>query len=145
MSIPESILLTPHLLTPQLLKSISERASSEKLAQQRCRRHLIVGDRLDITKETKQAAGLAVLGSALGHKLEKRLGLRLYHGKLEQHGRIEHHVGILLVRKYPLVFSRTHRRPATYGIQGAHATILVVADDPAQQTVVRRGNIVVRV
>ena len=65
------------------------------------------------------------------------------HGKLEQQGGVEHHVGVFLVGEYPLVFARAHAGPARDGLLCRVAAVVVVADDAAQQAVVGGGNPVV--
>ena len=63
-------------------------------------------------------------------------------GQLEQHGRVEHGIGILLIREYPAVLTLAHRRPAADGVLCSDTTVLMVADDATQQTVVGGGNVV---
>ena len=65
------------------------------------------------------------------------------HGKLDVEGRVEHHVGSLLIGEYPLVFGLTHILPLRDGLLGGKGAFVVVADDAAQQTVVANGNPVV--
>ena len=65
--------------------------------------------------------------------------------QLEKHGRVEHGIGILLIREYPAVLTLAHRRPAADGVLCGDTTVLMVADDAAQQTVIGGRNIVMGV
>ena len=65
------------------------------------------------------------------------------YGKLDVECRIEHHVGRLLIREDPLFLGLAHALPLTDGLTGGIGTLVVVADDAAQETVVLRGNPVV--
>ena len=122
--------------------SVLEGAAPEELAQQRRWRQLAVGYGRDVLQELQQAVRLGVLLGVLGHEFEQRLGLAFYYRKLEEQGGVEHNVGVLLVREYPLVLAGAHAGPAVYSLLRAHSAVLVVADDAAQQTVVRRRYVV---
>ena len=125
--------------------SIFERASAQKLAQEAGRGNVIIGHRREIAEELEQAVGLGMFLTVLGHLLQQRFGLGPDDGKLEEHGRVEHRIGILLIGEYPLVLARPHAGPAADGVAGVDSAILIVADDAAQQPVVGGGNVVVGV
>ena len=96
-------------------------------------------------QELQQAVGLGMFRHVLGHLFQQGLGLTLDDRQFEEHGGVEHSVGIFLIGEYPLVLAGTYRRPAADGVDSRDPTILVVADDAAQQAVVGRGDIVVLV
>ena len=56
--------------------------------------------------------------------------------KLHQVRRIEHHVGVFLVRIDPLLLSAAHVRPLVDGLPGRESPAVEIADDPSQQPVV---------
>lgn len=84
-----------------------------------------------------------MLLAILRNLLQQRLGLRFDNRQLVEHGRVEHHVGILLIRKDPFVFARSDAGPAANGLPGVHATILIVADDAPQKAIVGSRDVVV--
>ena len=60
------------------------------------------------------------------------------HRKLDIQRRIEHHVGSLLERRYPLVFSRQNILPLSYRFLGRIGSLVVVTDNSSQQSIVSR-------
>ena len=70
-----------------------------------------------------------MFGAVLGHGFEQRLCLTLDNSKFEEHGGIEHSIGILLKWEYPLVLASTNGRPAANGLLSRYGTILMIADD----------------
>ena len=60
-------------------------------------------------------------------------------GKFYVQSRIEHHIGGLLEGQYPLLFRLAHIVPHTDGLTGREGSLVVVADNTTQQTVVMRG------
>ena len=64
-------------------------------------------------------------------------------GKLDVERRVKHHVGILLVGRYPLFLREAHVPPLADGLAGAEGSLIVVADDATQQAVVAGGHPVV--
>ena len=69
--------------------------------------------------------------------------MRPQHGKLDVECRVEHHVGTFLEGRYPLILSSQHVLPLGDGLLGGKGSLIVVADDTAQQTVVAGGDPVV--
>ena len=65
------------------------------------------------------------------------------HGKLDVECRIKHYIGRLLVGEDPLFLSLTHALPLADGLAGSIGTLIVVADNAAQETIVLRGDPVV--
>ena len=63
--------------------------------------------------------------------------------KLDVECRVEHNIGRLLEREYPLFFGIKYVLPLGYGLLGREGTFVVVADDATQQAVVTNGNPVV--
>ncbi len=59
-----------------------------------------------------------MLGAVFGHLFEQRLGLCLDDGQLEEHGGVEHGVGVFLEGEYPSVLSGAHTGPSAYGFAG---------------------------
>ena len=82
-----------------------------------------------------------MLRTVLRNLLQQRFCLTLDDRQLKEHRCIKHRIGILLEGEDPLVFSRTDRRPAADGLLGTDGTVLIVADDAAQQTVVGSGDL----
>ena len=97
----------------------------------------------DIVQELQQADGLAIGGRRRQDAAQQRFRIVLQHGQFEQQGRIENGIGILLEREDVASLASAHAMPAEEGILGGDAPHAVVADYPAQQAVVRGGNIVV--
>ena len=120
-----------------------ERAAPQELSQKRSRRQIIIRYTLEVFQELKQPVSLSIFLAILRNLLQQRLCLRLNHSQLIKHRRIEHRIGILLEREYPLVLTRPYRRPAMNGFLGRDTSILVIADDAAKQTVVCRRDIIV--
>ena len=84
-----------------------------------------------------------MLRTALINRLQQRQGIIAQHSQLVNQRTVEHHVGILLEREYPLVLTAAYRRPARYRVDGTCPTELVVADDTADKTAVRSRDVVV--
>ena len=74
--------------------------------------------------------------------LQQRLCLTLYYSQLEQHCGVEHRIGILLKWENPLILSCPNTWPATDCFLSTNTTILVIADNTAQQAVISGWNIV---
>ena len=97
----------------------------------------------EITEKLAQTIGFGIFVAVFGHLLEQRFGLRFEDGQLEKHGRVEHDIGIFLVRKYPFVLSGTNAGPPTDGFCSRNAPVFVVANDAAEQSIVGGGDIIV--
>ena len=93
--------------------------------------------------ELQQPVGLRVFRTVLGYGGQNDLRMRSQHGEFDVQRRVEHHVGRFLIGEYPLVFGLTHVFPLGNGLLGGIGTLVVVADDTAQQSVVADGNPVV--
>ena len=120
-----------------------ERAAPQELSQKRSRRQIIIRYTLEVFQELKQPVSLSIFLTILRNLLQQRLCLHLDYSQFIKHRRIEHRIGILLEREYPLVLTRPYRRPAMNGFLGRDTTIFVIADDAAKQTVVCCRDIIV--
>ena len=65
------------------------------------------------------------------------------YGELDIEGRVEHDVGTLLIREYPLVLSLHDILPLGNGLLSGKGSLIVVAYNATQQAVVANGNPVV--
>src|SRR5690554_2884672 len=63
-----------------------------------------------------------------------------YGSQLVNHRRVEHHVGILLVRKDPLIFATPHAVPTRDGLLRRVTAVAVVSHHATQQSIIRSGN-----
>lgn len=97
-------------------KSIFKRAAAKELTQQTGWWQGTGGHRMDIAEELPQAICLGILVAVLRDKLQDGLCLLLDDGKFEEHGGVEHHISVLLVREYPLVLTLADTRPAVDGV-----------------------------
>ena len=86
---------------------------------------------------------LRIFGTVLRHGGENEFGMGAQHGKLDVECRVEHHIGRLLIGEDPLFLGLAHALPLTDGLAGGIGTLVVVANDAAQQAVVLRGDPVV--
>jgi hypothetical protein len=86
--------------------------------------------------ELQQAMGLAVLRAVARDAGEDGLGIIAQYRELDQVCGIEHHVCILLERKYPFFLRIADVLPLADGLAGRECPFVVVTDDAAQQTVV---------
>ena len=93
--------------------------------------------------ELQQAMCLGIFGAVLWDGGEDRLGMIAQDGKLDVEGRVEHHVGILLIWIYPFLFALAYGRPLADCLAGSESSLVVVAYDAAEQTVVACRNPVV--
>ena len=62
------------------------------------------------------------------------------HGKFDVQGLVEHRIGTLLIGEYPFIFGLTYVLPLGYGLLSGIGTLVVVADNSSEQTVVTCGN-----
>ena len=85
------------------MPSVLEAAASDELAEEGGWRYLLVGHGGEIVDEAQQTVGLAVLRAVLGHAGQHGLGMEAQHGKLDEQGAVEHHVGLFLIREYPFL------------------------------------------
>ena len=124
---------------------VSEGATAKEFTDEACWWEGFVGDGRYVFEEFEQTVGFAVFFTVLGHELKERFGLLLDDGEFEEHGSVEHYVGVFLVGEYPFAFSISYGWPSVYGFLCAHGSVFVVADDASQQTVVGSGYVVVAV
>ena len=61
------------------------------------------------------------------------------HSKLDVKCRVEHYIGRFLEREYPLILGLAHTLPLTDGLAGRECSLVVIAYDAAQQTIVLCG------
>ena len=76
--------------------------------------------------------GLRVFRTVARHRSEDNFRMCTQHGKFDVEGRVEHHIGRLLIREYPLVLSQTDVLPLRDGLLGRIGAFIVVADDTAE-------------
>lgn len=120
-----------------------ERAATQELSQEGGWWQIIIRYSLEILQELQQAVSLSKFLTILRHLLEQRFCLHLENRQLIEHRRIQHGIGILLEWENPLVLSGSYRWPAADGFLGRYTSIFIVADDAAQQTVVRCRDVIV--
>ena len=94
-------------------------------------------------EELQQPISLSILHAVLRNLFQERDGLLANDSQFEDHGSVEHGIGLLLVREYPAVLAPTDAGPAQDGVASGHAAVLVVADDASQQPVVGGRDVVV--
>ena len=92
-----------------------ERAAPQELSQKRSRRQIIIRYTLEVFQKLKQPVSLSIFLTILRNLLQQRLCLHLDYSQFIKHRRIEHRIGILLEREYPLVLTCPYRRPAMNG------------------------------
>ena len=98
----------------------------------------MLGDRLEIAQELAQAVGLGIFGNVVWNIAQQSLGLILDHSQLEEERRIEHRIGIFLIREDPFFLAAAHTRPTAYGLFGRHGAIFGITDYATEQAVVGR-------
>ena len=86
---------------------------------------------------------LRILRTVFRDGAKYRVGVITQHRELHQIGRIEHHVGILLIWIYPFFFRIYHIRPLTNGLDSRERSLVIVAHYPTKQSVVYRRYAVV--
>ena len=86
-----------------------ERAAPQELSQKRSRRQIIIRYTLEVFQELKQPVSLSIFLTILRNLLQQRLCLHLDYSQFIKHRRIEHRIGILLEREYPLVLTCPYR------------------------------------
>ena len=121
---------------------VSEGATAKEFTDEACWWEGFVGDGGYVFEEFEQTVGFAVFFTVLGHELKERFGLLLDDGEFEEHGSVEHYVGVFLVGEYPFVLSSAYRWPATNSILRRNSTILIVSNDATQQTIISSWDIV---
>ena len=87
-------------------------------------------------QELQQPAGFAVFGTILRHRPQDSLGVIAENGKFYQIGGVEQHVGVLLVRIYPLDFRTPDVRPVRDCFPGGVSSFVIVPYNAPQETVV---------
>lgn len=98
---------------------------------------------MEILQELAQAVGFGVLFTVFGHQFQQWLGLLANDGKLENHRRVEHGVGVFLIGKNPFVLASAYGGPSPDSLLRAHSTIFVVANNTPEQSVVGGRDVVV--
>ena len=78
----------------------------------------MVGDGGEIVDEFQKPVGFAVLEAVLGDAFQYGFGVVAEHCEFHQVGRVEHHVGGLLVGVYPFMFALADIGPLAYGFFG---------------------------
>ena len=115
---------------------VLEAAAADELAHDGGWWNLLVADGQEVMDELQQAVGFCVFRTVLGYAGEYQFGVDAQHGELDVQGRVEHHVGRLLIGEYPLFLSLADVLPLADGLLCGESTFVVVADDAAQQPVV---------
>ena len=126
-----------------LLMLVAEGGAAEELAEKGCRRDYMLADRAEIAEEFAQSIGLAVFGDVMGDGFKHFLGAMAHDPKLKDEGGIEGGVGVFLIGKNPFFLAPSDRRPSANSLHGVGASILVVADDATEESIVGSGNPVV--
>jgi len=120
-------------------RSIPKAATPEEFPQQRSSGNFRIGNGHEEFQEAQQSMCLGVFGASLGNLPQDGLGVASENGKFKQQGRIEHGIGVLLVREYPFFFSIPHTIPTGNGILSRIASVAEIPDDAAQQSIVGGG------
>ena len=85
------------------LSFIFKARASEEFSHDAGGRNFLVITRDEVVDELKQAMRLRIFWAILWHCREDKLGIRSQYGKLDIKRRVEHHVGILLIRRNPFL------------------------------------------
>ena len=86
--------------------------------------------------ELQQTVGLGIFFTVAGHRGENDFGMGAQHGKLDVECRVEHSVCRLLEGEDPLVLSLADILPLGNSLLRGKGSLVVVANDAAQQSVV---------
>ena len=121
---------------------VSEGATAKEFTDEACWWEGFVGDGGYVFEEFEQTVGFAVFFTVLGHELKERFGLLLDDGEFEEHCCVKHHISILLIGKYPLIFTVTYRGPSVYSVLCVDSSVFVIANDTAQKAVICCGYVI---
>ena len=114
-----------------------------KLSNHRCLRDFLIRHRRKVMDEMQKPMRFRVGRTILRNTGKDSLGVVAHDGELQQIGRVEHHVGILLEWIHPLLLGGEDVGPLLDGLTGREGTLVVITNDAAQQTVVAGRNDVV--
>ena len=93
-------------------------------------------------QELLKPVRLTVFRTILRHSSQDPLSMAAEHRKLHKVGRIEQHIGILLIRIDPLHLGTTHIRPVGNSLLGRERALVEIPHNTPQQTVVTCRNTV---
>ena len=99
-----------------LYNLVMERAAAEEFPQQGVRRDKRRGYGREVAEKFAQTMGFCILRKVAGHGTEHHVGLVAHHAQLKQKRRVEHRIGIFLIRENPLLLATAHALPAAYSL-----------------------------
>ena len=115
------------------MPSITERRTTDELAQERCRRNLFLGDRNKVLEELKQTMRLGIFLAELRYFRQDRLRMTFQYRELEDQGRVEHHICFFLERIHPFLLAAYNRRTTCDSLLGRITAVLVISYDATQE------------
>lgn len=127
---------------------ILQRLARDEFAEDGCRRDcrdFRWGEGYDAVQELEHAGGLSVCRGRRRNAAQKWLCIVFQDRKLEDVGRVEYGVGVLLEREDIAVFASSDALPAHDGILRYDAACAVVAYHATEHAVVRCRDVVVLV
>ena len=111
-------------------------AASDETSEKRSGRHVLIGNRHEITQELHKPMHFWIFRTILRNSHQDTFRIRPDDRKFHNIGRIEQHIRTLLVRIYPLHLRTTHIRPVHYRLTGWECAFVEVTADSAYQSVI---------